>query len=188
MTVSAKKAPSMRLVTIQDRARKRKPHKKSRNGCRNCKIRRVKCSEVRPACFQCRDFGILCNYDTTIPDLQPLSMTAECVDFDSPIDAWVSPFSNNGPILDVVNSSLRQDSINQKWKDMMMYFDNADLARLARFREKTVLSIGVKQVSRMWQGEVFQLACTHRFLMHLVQALTQCHDRCKSINPPPFYP
>jgi hypothetical protein len=163
--------------------RKRKAHKKSRNGCRNCKLRRIKCSEARPGCFQCRDFGVLCNYDTAIPDLQALSMAAECVDFNSPIDVWVSPFGNNSPILDVVNNSLLQDSLSRKWTDMMRYFDTADLARLAKFREKTVLTIGVKKVTYMWQGEVFELACRHRFLMHLVQALTQCHDRCMSFAP-----
>ena len=78
--------------------RKRRAHQKSRRGCRNCKLRRVKvrgltppanyslrsiswgrllltipphkCDEARPGCRQCNSFGVSCNYDPNAPDLQ----------------------------------------------------------------------------------------------------------------------
>ena len=78
--------------------RKRRAHQKSRRGCRNCKLRRVKvraltllqnysfrsiswggllliilshkCDEDRPGCRQCCSFGVSCNYDPNAPDLQ----------------------------------------------------------------------------------------------------------------------
>lgn len=66
--------------------RVRKAHKKSRRGCRNCKLRRVKeshsrvselplltlhkCDETQPDCVQCSSFGVTCNYNPSIPDLQ----------------------------------------------------------------------------------------------------------------------
>ncbi|KAE8418128.1 hypothetical protein BDV36DRAFT_283255 [Aspergillus pseudocaelatus] len=52
------------------RLRLRKAHRKSRNGCRNCKLRRVKCDEVQPACQRCSAYGVLCNYGPDAPDLQ----------------------------------------------------------------------------------------------------------------------
>ncbi|OGM48675.1 hypothetical protein ABOM_001980 [Aspergillus bombycis] len=52
------------------RLRLRKAHRKSRNGCRNCKLRRVKCDEVQPACRRCSAYGVLCNYGSDAPDLQ----------------------------------------------------------------------------------------------------------------------
>ncbi|KAH7410703.1 hypothetical protein BKA64DRAFT_703813 [Cadophora sp. MPI-SDFR-AT-0126] len=35
--------------------------KKSRNGCKTCKIRRVKCDEAKPFCNRCRDLHIKCD-------------------------------------------------------------------------------------------------------------------------------
>ncbi|KAB8222412.1 hypothetical protein BDV33DRAFT_189620 [Aspergillus novoparasiticus] len=52
------------------RLRFRKAHRKSRNGCRNCKLRRVKCDEVQPSCQRCAAYGVLCNYGSDAPDLQ----------------------------------------------------------------------------------------------------------------------
>ncbi|KAK0121182.1 hypothetical protein ONS96_011363 [Cadophora gregata f. sp. sojae] len=35
--------------------------KKSRNGCKTCKIRRVKCDETKPFCNRCKDLHITCD-------------------------------------------------------------------------------------------------------------------------------
>ncbi|KUJ16116.1 uncharacterized protein LY89DRAFT_782423 [Mollisia scopiformis] len=40
---------------------KRRPHRKVRSGCLTCKIRRVKCDELRPFCARCIKFGIRCD-------------------------------------------------------------------------------------------------------------------------------
>lgn len=67
--------------------------RRSRRGCRNCKLRKVKvsafpllasslrlfvliiylhgqCDELRPHCQGCRSYGVLCNYDANVPELQ----------------------------------------------------------------------------------------------------------------------
>lgn len=41
---------------------KRRHHKKLRNGCSNCKLKRVKCDEARPACQNCIRKGLSCVY------------------------------------------------------------------------------------------------------------------------------
>ncbi|OQE01628.1 hypothetical protein PENVUL_c042G05930 [Penicillium vulpinum] len=41
----------------------RRSHKKSRNGCRWCKARKVKCDETRPHCNNCVKHGIQCLFD-----------------------------------------------------------------------------------------------------------------------------
>ncbi|RAL00790.1 Zn(II)2Cys6 transcription factor domain-containing protein [Aspergillus ibericus CBS 121593] len=43
--------------------RLRRHHKKSRLGCSNCKLRRVKCDEAKPACKKCSWYGVVCSYD-----------------------------------------------------------------------------------------------------------------------------
>ncbi|KAN0121988.1 hypothetical protein V8E51_000314 [Hyaloscypha variabilis] len=44
--------------------KKKRFHNKSKNGCRTCKTRRVKCDEGRPGCQRCSAFGFDCDgYD-----------------------------------------------------------------------------------------------------------------------------
>jgi hypothetical protein len=40
----------------------RKGHTKSRNGCYNCKRRKVKCQENLPECYHCKRIGLVCEY------------------------------------------------------------------------------------------------------------------------------
>ncbi|KAL8408412.1 hypothetical protein RB594_007014 [Gaeumannomyces avenae] len=40
----------------------RRPHRKSRLGCNNCKKRRVKCDELQPTCSYCRTRSLPCQY------------------------------------------------------------------------------------------------------------------------------
>ncbi|KAF2099398.1 hypothetical protein NA57DRAFT_74899 [Rhizodiscina lignyota] len=42
----------------------RRSHTKSKNGCQNCKSRRVKCDEMQPDCRNCVRSGRTCKYDT----------------------------------------------------------------------------------------------------------------------------
>ncbi|KAL4892986.1 hypothetical protein BDV59DRAFT_179211 [Aspergillus ambiguus] len=42
--------------------RLRRKHTKSRRGCHNCKLRRVKCDETRPHCMNCGRYGVICSY------------------------------------------------------------------------------------------------------------------------------
>ncbi|KAI9374201.1 hypothetical protein BJX61DRAFT_336408 [Aspergillus egyptiacus] len=46
------------------RIRVKRPHTKSRRGCFNCKSRRVKCQETRPACANCMHKDLDCVYPT----------------------------------------------------------------------------------------------------------------------------
>ncbi|KIW03987.1 uncharacterized protein PV09_04818 [Verruconis gallopava] len=42
--------------------RTKRPHSKSRAGCKVCKTRRIKCDETKPSCRQCSDYGRQCSY------------------------------------------------------------------------------------------------------------------------------
>ncbi|KAH8677410.1 C6 zinc finger protein [Xylariales sp. PMI_506] len=53
---SSKNGPS------QKQRLERRGHTKSRRGCYNCKRRRIKCQETRPACGHCVKTGLSCEY------------------------------------------------------------------------------------------------------------------------------
>ncbi|KAL4756468.1 Zn(II)2Cys6 transcription factor [Aspergillus foveolatus] len=42
--------------------RGRRFHQKSRNGCQQCKRRKVKCDEKKPVCDKCRRYGVDCSF------------------------------------------------------------------------------------------------------------------------------
>ncbi|KID83901.1 C6 transcription factor [Metarhizium guizhouense ARSEF 977] len=52
----------MRRQSAQKQRPERRGHTKSRRGCYNCKRRRIKCQETRPACGHCVKTGLKCEY------------------------------------------------------------------------------------------------------------------------------
>ncbi|KAH7026657.1 uncharacterized protein B0I36DRAFT_434047 [Microdochium trichocladiopsis] len=51
--------------------------RRSRFGCRNCKLRRIKCDENKPQCRRCVLFRVRCNFDTRVGDLQPVHAVSD---------------------------------------------------------------------------------------------------------------
>ncbi|KAI3334144.1 hypothetical protein F4824DRAFT_468860 [Ustulina deusta] len=51
----------------------RRTLRRSRFGCRNCKLRKIKCDEGKPQCKRCSSFGLVCNFMPNVPDLQPVA-------------------------------------------------------------------------------------------------------------------
>ncbi|KAL4867230.1 hypothetical protein BDV12DRAFT_123298 [Aspergillus spectabilis] len=48
---------------IGNTMRHRKPHRKSRDGCRLCKKRKIKCDEGKPRCTNCVKSRVTCSFD-----------------------------------------------------------------------------------------------------------------------------
>lgn len=64
-TTTANASPSASAAAAQAKQRmERRGHTKSRRGCYNCKRRRIKCQETRPACGHCVKTGLKCEYPT----------------------------------------------------------------------------------------------------------------------------
>jgi hypothetical protein len=152
--------------------RQRKAHKKSRLGCRNCKLRRVKCDESRPKCEKCTSFGVACNYDSNIPDLQLRTGAAACL---GALDT--SYLSISEMTCDMINLSLNRGWVAAPENNEMFPFACHDLERLVRFQERTVLTVGTPRSAQVYQNQVTKLACMHPYLMHLVRTITAIHDR-----------
>lgn len=156
-------------------SRKRRSHRKSRNGCRNCRLRRVKCDEKRPFCNKCSDYGISCNYNPSVPDLEPLQGTTNVTTMTTALGP--SPLSHKRLAIDMITTSLQQDRSAQANFLGVLRFQDYNMELLEKFQTRTVFCLGTKAATHVFQQEVVRLACSHRFLMHLVQAVTACHDR-----------
>ncbi|KAK0723448.1 hypothetical protein B0T26DRAFT_599032, partial [Lasiosphaeria miniovina] len=148
--------------------RKRKSHTKSRRGCGNCKLRRVKCDEGKPCCKRCQSFGVTCNYDRLSSDLQ-VADEAAFIGGAPPMTA----ISLNRQVLSMLNDSLHRQSPSKK----TMLFGLGDLAIVNRYHERTILTMGTPQTRHVYQRESVKLAFEHPFLCHLVITVTLMHDR-----------
>lgn len=70
----------------------RRPHRKSRNGCKQCKRRHQKCDEHRPACVNCSTANLDCSYldqlisqqATTVPERESPADSLNLTDSSAP--------------------------------------------------------------------------------------------------------
>ncbi|KAK1754902.1 hypothetical protein QBC47DRAFT_423110 [Echria macrotheca] len=70
----------------------RRSHKKSRAGCRRCKVRKIKCDEIHPRCSNCTKHGVACDFEhpEVLAELQTSAASpgtpGSSVDFRSPVN------------------------------------------------------------------------------------------------------
>ncbi|KAF7873876.1 hypothetical protein EAF04_002548 [Stromatinia cepivora] len=157
-----------RLISENGYNRKIRPHKKSRRGCGNCKLRKVKCDETRPMCKRCADFKVLCNYD---PKTSALQLLDKSFTFETLQHRF--PYSLNQTIPSIVNPNLRGFHKTNAY-DLS---DQEHLEILNRFQTRTVYSITTSRNLQIYQNEFIKLACLHPYLMHALLTFTLMHDR-----------
>ncbi|EGE79763.2 hypothetical protein BDDG_02704 [Blastomyces dermatitidis ATCC 18188] len=183
------------------KGRKRKAHRKSRQGCGNCKIRRVKCDEGRPGCQKCASFGVSCSYEPGAADLQPSRASTfqsdgygflQFQNLSAPVPRK-SPCSLNDTILSMINTSQAAafsprprdyDSIHSAVPQRPYQLREHDLELLSIFQARTACSIGTDATLPIYRREFIRLACQHPFLLHMVLTMTLLHDRYLSHFPP----
>ncbi|KAL4953509.1 hypothetical protein BDW69DRAFT_200135 [Aspergillus filifer] len=143
--------------------------RRSRFGCRNCKLRKLKCDENRPQCKRCRSFGVLCNFMSNVPDLQPVTRESDRgwplsvqprtkaagkLQFQRPLTAsvWTSDASYHYQL-----NSRCQDFITRYLGRSLITPDDANMAHVNR--------------------KLLELAFTHPYLMHASLAVAFTYDR-----------
>ncbi|KAF6804628.1 C6 finger domain-containing protein [Colletotrichum musicola] len=160
-------------------ARKRRAHKKSRRGCGNCKLRRVKCDETKPRCEKCTAYGVTCSYG-------PASDAALSVEVSFKIDLAIGttrPVSTQpvhrrlSPPLPCAGSIESLDAAYQ--------LTPADVRLLERFQKRTVLTLGTPAGRDVYERKTLPLALCHPFLMHIILATTHLHDTSSTPSCPP---
>ncbi|TGO25785.1 hypothetical protein BPAE_0072g00050 [Botrytis paeoniae] len=167
----------------EDSQRKRRVHKKSRKGCRNCKLRRIKCDETRPHCLKCEDYGYACNHDSKTPDLE-LVYSETPTTMKSQIEFGQSSWSiNSTPSQQMASIPTTLEPFCVVGDDISLFeLDRQSLYRLDRFRYRTVLTLGTPTAAGVFHEFAVSMACDHPFLMHALQTLTACHDRYLTLH------
>ncbi|KAJ5621951.1 hypothetical protein N7528_005183, partial [Penicillium herquei] len=158
----------------------RRPHRKSRHGCLECKRRRVKCDEARPTCTNCAKRHAECEYGSSSSLLwaneeQSTRATFRTSGSDSGQQSESvlgSPTASDSlGILGRLNSSggavttSSVPALNIEDLELMMQWCNSTYLTLSR-NELT---------DPIWRSAVPEEALSHPFLMHGILALAALH-------------
>ena len=163
----------------KDVNRKLIAHRKSRRGCGNCKLRRVKvgrpprfstlqetstkrrlqCDESKPTCKRCTAFGVFCNYNCKYSDLQLSVDGAFNVKI---LQRFPSPLDQTIP--SVIAPSLRPQSTGSLGSNASYQLGEQDLELLSKFQARTVFTISTLKSLRVYQSEIIKLTYSVRAL------------------------
>ncbi|KUJ19435.1 uncharacterized protein LY89DRAFT_706176 [Mollisia scopiformis] len=140
---------------------KRRIMRRSRFGCRNCKLRKLKCDEGKPQCKRCSSFGILCNFKSNVPDLQSVA--------DDSVRSLVVPdrVALQPPPTSAIWTSDASTSyqLNAKCQDFV-----------TRYLGRSIITPDDPSMREV-NGKLLSLAFTHPFLMHASLAVALAYDR-----------
>lgn len=135
-----------------DASRKRKAHKKSRGGCHNCKLRRVKCDETKPRCQNCLSYSVACNYSTKSFELELSVEGAFRID----MAPTKPPVPQCKTTLAILNAKPIYKPADSAPKAYHLTID--DLEALQRFQTRTVMTLGSGDSANFCKLELVGLA------------------------------
>ncbi|CAG8904852.1 unnamed protein product [Penicillium egyptiacum] len=175
------------MENTQSTIRPRKPHRKSRAGCGNCKRRRIKCDEKKPACSKCIHHAIECDFLSTTAISSASSSAAPSPSRFSKTQFRFKPskYESGGftPKDETGQSSSRTVSTEVQCEspsalphsqDTLSF---ADLRLFHHFVTETYRTITDEATdrNRIWQTHVPQWGFSSPSIFHLILALAALH-------------
>ncbi len=117
----------------------------------------MKCDEFEPQCKKCKAFGVLCNYDCKVSDLQPF------VDRTSNFKVVQDTSHSLGESgLGIVFPALRSQSVASLASITLNELGGQNLELLDKFQARTIPTICFENNLVMYQSEIVKLACSVR--------------------------
>ncbi|RAH66142.1 Zn(II)2Cys6 transcription factor domain-containing protein [Aspergillus aculeatinus CBS 121060] len=173
----------------------RKSHRKSRNGCRTCKSRHVKCDEMKPECSNCLNHSVQCVYGPSPKDAQPAvantrkpsraraelpginTFKVQFVEFNY-VNVSAAPAAPAAPA-----ASPAEEDREPVSTDPAFCLEDFELQHF--FLTSTCLSLMEDAPSlTFWQSVVPRTACRFPIVHHLMLALA-CLHMARSPSPSP---
>jgi hypothetical protein len=157
----------------------RRSHTKSKRGCSQCKVRRIKCDEVHPKCYGCTRREIQCDFELKADSTSPPRQLESPQDSHSNLRRASTNGSSTSPKKQHLSPFEVPDLVStRKSTDMAI----TDLKLLHHFT--TVVALGLATPTRpeslpMWQIHLVKLGFKHDFLLRgllAVAAYEMCHE------------
>ncbi|KAF7589558.1 hypothetical protein BBP40_004137 [Aspergillus hancockii] len=151
----------------------RRSHKKSRNGCVQCKQRRVKCDEADP-CLNCTRRRISCRYErrTTLPQSHKENKHSEQPDGCSPTPSasLLEIAARTDAALDMLQRNIADTAY------FLREWNGQDPELMHHFCISTYKTFSDEEnVRRVWQVEIPKIAYSYEFLMHAILSISALH-------------
>jgi hypothetical protein len=134
----------------------RRHHSKSRHGCVQCKLRKVKCGAQTPICSNCQRREESCSFLSTFQPLKA-SNTASYLSSHALTSVPITGGTLNG-----VPNTL---GVDLQTLELMHHYSTVVCFTLSKN----------SQVQQLWQNQVPKDALIHPFLMHCVMAASALH-------------
>ncbi|KAL4904637.1 hypothetical protein BDW74DRAFT_185543 [Aspergillus multicolor] len=154
----------------------RRSHKKSRNGCDQCKRRRIKCDEDRP-CRNCTRRGMTCTFDTrsATPDIPSNNdMSVLLPDIRGPGCCRLSSVPASASANSGLGDPLAPRLSTGTWLPHEWTAQDAEL--MHHYTLHTSKAFAQRpEMQETWQVAVPEIAYAHEFLMHGLLGLAASH-------------
>ncbi|KAI5358760.1 putative zn(2)-C6 fungal-type DNA-binding domain-containing protein [Septoria linicola] len=169
-------------MVVDQHNRKRKAHTKSRQGCGNCKLRRVKCDESKPDCQRCQSSGFQCDYESNAPELQIKGADAFQVNISSalatpPDTPPKDDFDVESLVSSMMNAPLYLHVDPGTDGPDIVYLDKPHLSLLRKFCDRSVLTIGTKESMHVYRKVMSLAASRYAYALHAILRFALIHDR-----------
>ncbi|KAF4554519.1 Fungal specific transcription factor domain-containing protein 72 [Elsinoe fawcettii] len=168
-----------------ERAAKRKAHKKSHLGCVECKRRRIKCDETHPTCVACTTRGTTCSYNSfnivqvsrfvnkTIKDKPTVHSTSPTTLVTSQASPSTSQASPADSANDIDDATFRPESLD-------------DLRLLHHWSRHAARSMTeLSDLDVVFQDRIVEEGLKQPFLLHGALALSALHAEYTGCPPGP---
>ncbi|KAH8588277.1 hypothetical protein B0O99DRAFT_677554 [Bisporella sp. PMI_857] len=133
----------------------RKPHRKSRTGCANCKGRRIKCDERQPICLNCTKRKLKCQFESRHQHVK-LAPT---------LSPEVPPTAVPKSPLSLAPDQSRSHALNL-----------AHLELLHHFCTSTYYTLSHNSILRtMYQTTVVKIGCACDYVMYSILSISALH-------------
>ncbi|KAF6822137.1 C6 zinc finger domain-containing protein [Colletotrichum plurivorum] len=146
----------------------KRTHKKSRLGCANCKLRKVKCDEGRPSCRACRMRRTKCEYGPVAPRRSPpmssASSTASSAQSECEVVVAAKPAITVQPLFGLPSA----DALDMK---LLWFYTSSTYRSLSYYDDKQL------SMNDTLQTIVVQHAFESPFLMDSLLELASLHMR-----------
>ncbi|KAE8384581.1 hypothetical protein ETB97_006406 [Aspergillus alliaceus] len=152
----------------------RRSHKKSRNGCDQCKKRRVKCDEADP-CLNCTRRGLACSYP---PLIAAPRLSNKNKHFEQRIDPCTPPSNNS-----LAEISARTDAALNIFQSSLAHtacflreWNGQDPELMHHYCISTCNTFtNQEEVRHVWRTVIPTIAYSYEFLMHGILSLSAMH-------------
>ncbi|PGH04907.1 hypothetical protein GX51_03203 [Blastomyces parvus] len=162
--------------------RARRPHRKSRTGCANCRKRRVKCDETKPRCRRCETHGVCCDYLTLQVRSQQTKPPATSGQMASTMDirpASIQFTMSITELADRIDQVLRLDpSAEQPFFEVPKLTHYRAVASLYHFITMVADATSMSDAHRsVMTGDMIQIGLQTPYLMHAILGASATHFR-----------